>query len=79
MAILIIFARQRRSLKQIQQMDSRKIPPELDYQSISQLRIEAREKFQQVGPHSLGQALRIIGITPADVMVLAVHLAGRGR
>ena len=67
--------RQRRALKQIQDMDSRKIPDGVDYQSIAQLRHEAREKFQQVSPYSLGQALRISGITPADVMVLAVYLS----
>ncbi len=69
--------RQKRALKQIQEMDARKIPEGVDYQSISQLRHEAREKFQQVLPHSLGQALRISGITPADVLVLAVYLRRR--
>ncbi len=69
--------RQRRALKQIQDMDARKIPAGVDYQAITQLRHEAREKFQQVSPYSLGQALRISGITPSDVLVLAVHLRGR--
>ena len=37
----------------------------------------AREKLSQIRPRSLGQALRVSGITPADVTVLAIHLAGR--
>ena len=55
-------------------MDAKKIPAELDYHAISQLRWEAREKLSAIAPANLGQALRISGITPADITVLAVHL-----
>jgi tRNA uridine 5-carboxymethylaminomethyl modification enzyme len=43
------------------------------------LRNEAKQKFQKFTPRSLGQALRISGITPADVTLLAVHLDRGGR
>jgi tRNA uridine 5-carboxymethylaminomethyl modification enzyme len=49
----------------------------MDYHRISQLRKEAREKLSAIRPRSLGQALRVSGITPADVSVLAVILRGR--
>jgi tRNA uridine 5-carboxymethylaminomethyl modification enzyme len=42
--------------------------------SISQLRIEAREKLSRIRPQNIGQASRISGITPADLVVLLVHL-----
>ena len=38
---------------------------------------EIRQRLSDIRPHSLGQALRISGITPADVTVLAIHLAAR--
>ena len=57
--------------------DRRTIPADLDYAAISHLRAEARDRLAEIRPASLGQALRIGGITPADITVLAVHLARR--
>ena len=71
--------RQSRSVKQLEEMDAKKIPPQLDYHAIGQLRWEAREKLSAIRPASLGQALRVSGITPADVMVLSVHLQRQGK
>ena len=68
-------AREQAALRRMQELDRKLLPEDLDYASVSHLRHEAREKLQQVRPHSLGQALRIGGITPADITVLAVHLA----
>jgi len=67
--------KQLKVLKQVQELDSKTIPDWLEYHSISHLRHEAREKLTQIQPRSLGQALRISGITPADITVLAVHIA----
>ena len=64
-------------LRHMQQLDGKLLPEGLDYLSVPQLRHEARERLTDVRPRSLGQALRIPGITPADVTVLAVHLAAR--
>jgi tRNA uridine 5-carboxymethylaminomethyl modification enzyme len=59
-------------------MEQKLIPTSLDYAAVVGLRNEARQKLSKFTPRSLGQALRISGITPADVTVLAVHLS-RGR
>jgi len=51
-----------------------KLPAELDYEEISHLRCEAREKLSHYRPFSLGQVGRIGGITPADITVIQIHL-----
>ena len=67
--------KQKHATEQMRNLDSKKIPKELDYTEMQQLRWEAREKLARIRPANLGQALRISGITPADITVLAVHLA----
>ncbi len=68
-------AKQSVALRQMQELDDKLIPPQLDYAAITHLRHEAREKLTAIHPRTLGQALRISGITPADITVLAIHLA----
>lgn len=72
-------ARQNQQLERQQRWAAYRIPPELDFMSISQMRIEAREKLSRVRPQTIDQASRISGITPADLAVLIVHLSGNGR
>jgi tRNA uridine 5-carboxymethylaminomethyl modification enzyme len=67
--------KQASALGRLADLDRKLIPPQLDYYQLSHLRHEAREKLTHIRPRSLGQALRISGITPADISVLAVHLA----
>jgi tRNA uridine 5-carboxymethylaminomethyl modification enzyme len=50
------------------------IPDDFCYDSIPSLRIEAREKLKKMRPHSLGQAMRIPGMTPTVITLLAVYL-----
>ena len=71
-------SKHRAALREMQELDGKEIPAWLDYNSISHLRAEARENLLEIRPMTLGQALRISGITPADVTVLAIHIA-RGR
>jgi tRNA uridine 5-carboxymethylaminomethyl modification enzyme len=70
--------RQARHIERFAQLENKLIPHWVDYSTVAGLRNEAKQKLTRFTPRSLGQALRISGITPADVTVLAVHLA-RGR
>ncbi len=66
-----------RQLKQVEQykkMESRKIPDSIDYNNVSSLRLEARQKLIASKPINVGQASRISGVTPADISVLLVYL-----
>jgi tRNA uridine 5-carboxymethylaminomethyl modification enzyme len=67
-------ARQDRQIKRMAQMETKLIPAGVDYSRVVGLRNEARQKLIKFTPRSLGQALRVSGITPADVTVLAIHL-----
>lgn len=67
----------KRQLKQVEQykkLENKKINPKLDYDDISGLRNEARQKLKLCKPMSIGQASRISGVTPADISVLLVYL-----
>jgi tRNA uridine 5-carboxymethylaminomethyl modification enzyme len=66
--------RQDRQIERFAQMEGKLIPQWVDYAKVVGLRNEAKQKFTKFTPYSLGQALRISGITPADVAVLAIHL-----
>jgi len=50
------------------------IPERLNFEEISSLSSEARQKLSQIRPRTLGQASRISGITPADISILMVHI-----
>lgn len=66
--------RQTAEIKKLEKVDSVKIPPELEYASMTQLRHEARDKLSRIRPTNVGQAGRISGITPADLAVLMMYL-----
>lgn len=66
--------RQARQIERFAKLEDKLIPDWIDYSRVTGLRNEAKTKFAQFTPRSLGQALRISGITPADVTLLAVHL-----
>lgn len=60
-------------------MDGVPIPQDLDYSAVTGLSAEGRQKLSRWRPQSLGQALRLSGVTPADVQLLSVVLRQRGR
>jgi tRNA uridine 5-carboxymethylaminomethyl modification enzyme len=60
-------------------LDSKRIPADVDYARIEHLRAEAREKLAAFQPATLGHASRLSGITPADITVLQVYLKRSDR
>lgn len=71
----------KRQLKQVEQfkkIEKKKISPDIDYNDIKNLRLEARQKLQKFKPLSVGQASRISGVSPADISVLLVYLESQG-
>ena len=71
-------ARQEKQVKEFQKAESRPLPPDADYEAIQGLRLEARQKLQEIRPLSVCQASRISGVSPADVAVLLIWLEQRG-
>ena len=68
-------ARQEKQVAQFRQEESRRLPEDLDYNAISGLRLEARQKLSEIRPVSIGQAGRISGVSPADIAVLLIYLS----
>lgn len=66
--------KERTAIKEAEKMETQIIPDDIDYQSISNLRLEARQKLSVIRPRTLGQAARISGVSPADVNVLIIAL-----
>jgi len=66
--------RQEEEVAKFRTMEDKQIPPWLDYAKIPSLRTEARQKLAKIQPATLGQALRISGISPADVTLLMVAM-----
>ena len=71
--------RQLKQVSQFKKLESRKIPENIDYDDISGLRIEAKQKLKLYMPMSIGQASRISGVTPADISVLLIYMEQYGR
>lgn len=66
--------KQMEQVERMEKLESKLLPEDLDYDDVSSLRNEAREKLSEVRPISLGQASRISGVSPADISVLIVYL-----
>ena len=71
--------RQNQQVNQFKKLEKKKLPADIDYNDISNLRIEARQKLSLIRPENIGQASRISGVSPADISVLLVYLKMKGR
>lgn len=69
--------RQAADIEEMRRVEQKKLPPDIDYQKITGLRLEAIEKLSKVRPENVGQAGRISGVSPADISVLLIWLAGK--
>ena len=67
-------ARQQKQVEEFKKEESRMLPADIDYNAITGLRIEARQKLSEIRPMSIGQAGRISGVSPADIAVLLIYL-----
>ncbi|MCL2397294.1 MAG: tRNA uridine-5-carboxymethylaminomethyl(34) synthesis enzyme MnmG [Defluviitaleaceae bacterium] len=70
--------RQMFHVEQFKKLESRKLPTDMDYEQVANLRLEARQKLNAIKPENIGQASRITGVNPADVSNLLVFMERRG-
>ena len=71
--------RQQKDVEQYRKLQSRPLPPALDYSAIDSLRLEARQKLNAVKPLNFGQAARISGVSPADITALMIYMETRWK
>ena len=66
--------RQQAQVDEMHRLEVRTLPQNIDYNAITGLRLEAREKLTKIRPKSVGQASRISGVSPADISVILIYL-----
>jgi len=69
--------RQDSEIKRFERMERKQIPLSFDYDAVTGLGTESRQKLKNIRPESIGQASRIPGVTPSDISLLLVHLERR--
>jgi tRNA uridine 5-carboxymethylaminomethyl modification enzyme len=67
-------ARQEKQVADFKKEEARLLQSDIDYEAIPGLRLEARQKLNEIRPLSIGQAGRISGVSPADIAVLLIYL-----
>ena len=72
-------AKQQREVDRLRRMETRRIPPDVDYAAVRGLRNEARQVLARFRPATVGQAARLAGINPADIAVLLIALERAAR
>jgi tRNA uridine 5-carboxymethylaminomethyl modification enzyme len=75
----VYLRKQHQQIEQMRKMEEWLIPADLNYEALSALSRESREKLMRVRPRTLGQAARIPGVRPADIACLMVYLTNRPR
>lgn len=66
--------RQRSQVEHFKKLERKRIPSDINYEDIHNLRKEARQKLDDIRPENIGQASRISGVSPADISVLMIYL-----
>ena len=66
--------RQLAQVQELKRLEVKKIPADIDYDKVLNLRLEAIEKLKRIRPETIGQASRISGVSPADISVLLIYL-----
>lgn len=66
--------RQRSQVEHFKKLEKKRIPVDIDYENVHNLRKEARQKLNEICPENIGQASRISGVSPADISVLMIYL-----
>ncbi len=66
--------RQRSQVEHFKKLEKKRIPVDIDYENVHNLRKEARQKLNEIRPENIGQASRISGVSPADISVLMIYL-----
>ena len=65
---------QEMQVEKFKKMEKKLIPDDINYDEVKGICLEARQKLNKHRPHSIGQASRISGVSPADISVLLVYL-----
>ncbi len=66
--------RQRMQVDHFKKLEGKRIPKDINYDDVKNLRKEARQKLNEIRPENIGQASRISGVSPADISVLLIYL-----
>lgn len=66
--------RQQRQVEQFKKLENKMIPDDINYDDVPSLRIEAKQKLNEIRPLSIGQASRISGVSPADISMLLIYI-----
>ncbi len=68
---------QEAQVEKFKKMEKKLLPEDIDYETVQGISLEARQKLNKHKPHSIGQASRISGVSPADISVLLIYLQTR--
>ncbi len=63
-----------KEIEKMLKLEEKQIPKDIDYDKVTNIASEARQKLKEIRPLSIGQATRISGVNPADIAVLSVYL-----
>ena len=63
-----------KEVEKMLKLESKEIPDDINYEKVTNLASEARQKLEKVRPKTIAQAMRISGVNPADISILSIYL-----